>query len=363
MNNMNQIFSKYFSKNGKVFCNNMSLIIPALLRCGKANTALIAKEMSKFNNKDFHTNDTLLFRFLQSNKFQIDDSFWRMHVKMLFDFMKEQKLINCDDPIQVNVDFTSHEDNFLILSASMIINNKAVALYFTTRVYPKKKDRLDQIKMETAFIKGLRHVLSKQYKYTIVADRGFGNYRFASLCQTNNFDYVLRVKGDLNIKIQNPTDEQKHIKKLKDLDRQNHQNFKCYVEAWKADVIFDINTAEGSTWFLLKSQHLADNGVNTVPIYEQRFKIEKLFQDVKSSGFDIEKNKIRKYDRFRRMLYLTTLSHLFVVVLGNFLDTTINDIKKNSALHVTTLLAFLNLGLDQFPPSLINPSESLMDYY
>jgi len=139
MENLNKIFSKYFSKNGEVFCNNLSLIIPAILRSGAANTALIAKEMSKFNGKDFHTNDVHLARFLQSNKFQIDDSFWRSHNNLLFDFMTAQNLINDTDPIQINIDFTSNEDYFLILSASIIINNKAVMLYFTTRLYPKQK--------------------------------------------------------------------------------------------------------------------------------------------------------------------------------------------------------------------------------
>ena len=126
---MKEIFHKYFTKNGESFCNNLSLIIPSILRCGKANTALIAKEMSKANGLDFHSNDIHLSRFLQSDKFQIDDSFWRHHIKMIFDFMKESDMINGNGLIPINVDFTSNEDNFLILSASVNINDKAVMLY------------------------------------------------------------------------------------------------------------------------------------------------------------------------------------------------------------------------------------------
>ena len=353
MKNLNEIISKYFFKNGAIFCNNLSLIIPAILRCGKANTALIAKEMSKFNGQDFHTNDTHLYRFLQSKDFQIDDSFWRAHIKLLFDFMSEQNLINHKTPIQINLDFTSNLDDFLILSASVIINDKAVLLYFTSRLYPKRKNQMDQKFMEAAFIKGLRHVLSKQYKYIIVADRGFGNIRFAKLCEENNFEYILRINQNLNIVHNNKP------KNLKDFEDENIVNLECFANSWNKNIIVDIATKEGSTWFLLNG---LKNKKSTISFYEKRFKIEKLFQDTKYSGFDIEKTKIRKYDRFKRLLYLIGLSHLFIVVLGNFLNTKENNIKKNSALHIKTLLAFLNWDLEQFPPSLINPSKSLMGF-
>ena len=250
---MQEIFHKYFTKSGGSFCNNLSLIIPAILRCGKANTALIAKEMSKANGLDFHSNDIHLSRFLQLDKFQIDDSFWRQHIKMIFDFMKESDMISSNELIPINVDFTSNEDNFLILSASVNINDKAVMLYFSSRLYYHKKYSIDQKKMEEAFIKALRHILSKQYKYIIVADRGFGNKRFANLCKENNFEYILRMTSNFNIK----TSDEKEIN-IKSLNNQNIRNLNCFVKAWKEDAIFDINTDNGSTWFLLKSNHQLD---------------------------------------------------------------------------------------------------------
>lgn len=70
----------------------MSMIIPAMMRCGKVNTSLIAKEMSKANNKSFKTNDVQVFCFLQSKSFLIDDSLWRMHTNMLFDFYERTKV-------------------------------------------------------------------------------------------------------------------------------------------------------------------------------------------------------------------------------------------------------------------------------
>jgi len=74
------------------------------------------------------------------------------------------------------------------MCASIIVKDRAIPLYFTMRNDPQKKDQYDHKKMELAFIKGLRHVLSKKYSYVIVADRGFGNDRFIKTCKDNGFE-------------------------------------------------------------------------------------------------------------------------------------------------------------------------------
>lgn len=329
---MREILCKYFQKIGEKFCTKTNEVIKAILKCGKANTYDIAREMCTLNGKNFKTNDVSLYRFLQDGKFQIDDAFWRCHAKLLFDLMKEQKFLKYGDKIPINIDFTTCNDDFLILSASVVINDKAVMLYFTMRNYPKRKNSMSQKKMEEAFIKGLRHVLSKKYEYIIVADRGFGNIRFAELCEKNNFDYVLRINSNLNIEISGK------INKLADFNGMNTE-FVAHVKRWEKDMHFCVKTEEKSTWFLLTNVKDCNSG----EIYEKRFKIEKYFQDQKSSGFDIEKTKIRKYDRFKRLFYLIGLSHMFAVFLGNFLLSKDNTIKKNFPLHTDAISVFLNL--------------------
>jgi hypothetical protein len=55
-----------------------------------------------------------------------------------------------------------------------------------------------------------------------------------------------------------------------------------------------------STWFLVSS---ISSGKEFSEFYKKCFSIEKCFQDEKSSGFDIEKTKIKKYDRFKRLYF------------------------------------------------------------
>jgi hypothetical protein len=343
---MQQILQRYYSKMGKDFVNAFSEIIPAIMSCGNSSGGLIANQMSKINNKSFKTNDMRLHRFLKSSNFQIDEKFWRMHINLLFDILQENNLVNQNNPIDVLVDCTTSCDNFLIMMASIIINGKAVCLYFTSRVYPRRKNRVDYKIMERAFINGLRQILSKKFQYRIIADRGFGNLRFINLCKNSNFGYVVRINKNLRVK-----DLENNQKNLKEFDQTNIKNLELHVNVWQQNVYIETCTSKGSTWFLVKSSP----ELNGKEIYEKRFKIEKLFQDSKSSGFNIEANKIKKYDRFKRLLYCCHLSHLFLTLLGNFINNKKNDnLKKNFYPNFENISAFLPLALERCPISTLN---------
>jgi hypothetical protein len=55
-------------------------------------------------------------------------------------------------------------DDFRILCASIsVAGEKDVMLYFTARDCPKRKNQMDEKKMELPFFKGLGYVLSKTH--------------------------------------------------------------------------------------------------------------------------------------------------------------------------------------------------------
>jgi transposase len=253
---------------------------------------------------------------LQDSDFQINDNLFRKYINLLFDALIERGLQKVGDNILIKVDYTTDTDDFLILMACVDFGGRSVPLYFSMRSYPKRKGQSDQKKMERAFLRELRHVLSKKYTYTIVADRGFGNDRFAQLCVEFGFDYVLRVRDNLNLTIKD------NRFNLKDFLGQN-KSFTAQVCAWNREVNFEVKTQNNATWF--SSLSLDEN---FSAIYQKRFGIEKCFQDQKSSGFNIEKTKIRKYDRFKRLYFTMCLAQLFIVILGEYLTNKNHPLKK-----------------------------------
>lgn len=303
-----------------------------MLRSGSCNTSEMARHMTHDTKEDFKANDMRIYRFLQSREFQVDDKLWRNYINLVFDVMEERGLLKKGDRISIKVDFTSATDDFLILSAGVDFNGRTVPLYFTMRNYPKRSGSMDQKKMEAAFIKGLRHVLSKKYTYVIVADRGFGNDRFSKACIHAGFDYLLRINDNLGLTI----DE-----KETNLNTFAGSTFDitANVNSWKkSEHRFVGCTKADDYWVIFTS--LKDAAEELGQMYSQRFGIEKQFQDQKSSGFDIEKSKIKKYDRFKRMYFIVCLSQLFTVVIGEFLENKNHPIKKKYPVYTSLVLAF-----------------------
>jgi hypothetical protein len=343
----------------------------AVMKSGGVNTYDMVRELSKSNNKSFKTNEMLLRRFLQNKNMQIDDEWWRKHINLIFDLLEERRLILGGDKIQINVDYTTSEDDFLILSASILISeDKSITLYFSVRNYPKKKDSMSQVKMEEAFIKRLRHILSKKYRYIITADRGFGNDRFMKLCEDNGFDFVLRLQRNLNIIKDNTITNIKNITINNKFEAKvpSWNNVKRYFTIKASEEENNPNSNAKTIWYLIGNNKELD----AFEIYSKRFKIEKIYQDLKSSGYDIEKTKIKKYDRFKRLLYIATLAHCLTCILGDIIQKTKNNIKKNSTdfeiLNLKLILAVSSLDIKLCPYTLGNPLNyfiniSNMDLY
>jgi hypothetical protein len=76
--------------------------------------------------------------------------------------------------------------------------------------------------------------------------------------------------------------------------------------------------------------------------YEKRFNIEKMFQDEKSSGFDFEISKIKKYSRFKRLLFCIFFSQALLMFIGNFIEENDDELKKKFRIHINIISAFFN---------------------
>jgi hypothetical protein len=327
---MEEIISKYFYGSDNVFLHNFCVVVEGLMGAISASVADISRSLSKINDKPFRTNEKLVNRLLQDADFQVNDNLFRKYINLLFDIMVERGLQKLGDNILIKVDYTTDTDDFLILMACVDFGGRSVPLCFSMRSYPKRKGQSDQKKMERAFLRELRHVLSKKYTYTIVADRGFGNDRFAQLCVEFGFNYVLRIRDNLNLTIGNSQ------LNLKDFSGQN-KSFTAHVCAWEREANFEVKTQKNSTWFIFSSLPL-DKSFST--IYQKRFGIEKCFQDQKSSGFNIEKTKIQKYDRFKRLYFTMCLAQLFTVVLGEYITNENHPLKKKFPVISTMLSVF-----------------------
>ena len=325
---------KYFSKIGKGLCENLLWTVEATIKSGSANTSQIALVLSRLRGTSYKTSDMFVYRLLSNVQFKVGSLLFRCYIKLIMELLKERKQLKKGDRIDIQIDFTSDRDHFLILVASVLISNKAIPLYFSLRNYPKKKGQYNQKKMESAFIQALRYYLPYQYHYVIVADRGFGNDRFIKTCEAVGFDYVIRLEPNLKV------NHNGQVGILSTLLNGNGQ-FEVTLLAWNRTVTLLRNQLQGQVWFIVTSlsDQTQPEGIDT---YANRFAIEKLFQDLKSSGFDLECTKITQYSRFKRLFFICCLSYSLMVLVGDLIVEKHPLLKKNSPLCTSPFIAFCN---------------------
>jgi len=311
---------KYFAKLEKRLSKNIVLIVEALMKSVSANTAQIALALGELEKKNYKASDMQIYRLLSNDKFKVGKVMFRGYIKLIFEQIRERTQLKKGDRVYIQVDFTSERDNFLILMASILISDKAIPLYFSMRNYPKKKGQYSQKKMEAAFIQALRSYLSRQYRYVLLADRGFGNDRFITLCETFDFDYIIRVEPNLKISYQARTGIMSTI-----LNRNG--KFSVEILAWNKTVTLVRNKIKKSVWFIVTNLTLV-NQQQGIDGYARRFAIEKFFQDLKSSGFNLEHSKIRDYARFKRLLFLCCFAYSLLFLLGDVVAEKYPELKK-----------------------------------
>ena len=315
--------SSIFSTQGKVLSRNLSLLALSLLQSQTANTYSIARGLSSITGKSFNSSEKRVNRFLDSDYFQVDDSIFRCHKNFIFSALKEMNLLQENDPVFINVDFTTKKDQFLILSASIPFKNRGIPLFFTMRNYPKTAGKLNQKKMELAFIKALKNLLPKNYRYVIVADRSFCTQRFINLCLNAKFDYIIRAITNLNVLLE----EQKT--NLKNINESPLDVEDIYISSWQMNTRLITNKKKGKIWrsFTSLTEETEENK-SVIEQYIKRFNIDKMFQDQKSSLFNIEQTQIKKYSKFKKLYYIVNLVQAIMMLMGHFIEEKSPELKK-----------------------------------
>jgi hypothetical protein len=325
----------FFKKYTVWLQKDFALASWGLLRSGVANCGAIARSLSEVTGKGFKTNDMRVYNLLRNKEFQVDDALWRCHFRLVFAFLEDEG-VKPGDRIHVNIDTTSSRDDFLMLCASIRFGGKTLPLYFSMRNYPKYAGRMDHKKFEEAFFRALRHILSKKYKYTIVGDAGFGYERLMDLCKSCGFKYLFRINENLNHEI---GEIKGNVKDLKDGDVLNQ----AFIPAFGLKMNISCSENESGRWLL--ATDLEDcTAAALAKQYGERHPIERMFKEEKTAGFEIEKSRIKDYQRFQRLYFIVFLAQALAVMIGSFIDKIGGEIKKKLSLIYRKSLSLLSLA-------------------
>jgi hypothetical protein len=166
--------------------------------------------------------------------------------------------------------------------------------------------------VQKALLDATALVLPEGAEVCLMADRFYGTADLIALCQDRQWDYRIRLKGNLVVRDaeERPTTGQLARERIFALET-------VQLTAKKATtnigVIQDPDHAE--PWIIAMS---ATPGYLTTLDYSGRWAIEPMFSDFKSRGFGVQDTQIQHPDRLARLLLVMALALYIAVSTGQW---------------------------------------------
>jgi hypothetical protein len=222
-------------------------------------------------------------------------------------------------PLLVSLDWTDVR-GLQTLMAAAVIRGRAVPLCWascTKHVYDGHKSRNA---FEESLLLALRNMIEPTTPVILLADRGFGRTELGRFCQRYGFRYVIRIKGDVIIRVGSlrvrldlyPV-RKGVCRLLQDvLYRDRDPLTQHVVIRWKKG----LPKKRDEPWYLMTDIDKPARWLSD--LYGRRMSVEQFFRDKKSkrNGWSLRDTLIKRADRLDRLLLILALAYLLLVGLG-----------------------------------------------
>lgn len=209
------------------------------------------------------------------------------------------------------------------LMLSVLWKKKAIPVVWKTIQAPKghfpESDHLQLLKLLEDILKPLPNV-----RCVMLGDGEYDGSKWIQQLQNMNFEYVLRTAKDTLL-----TNQDQEIFQPKKLDV-GKESFlympDCQLSSQvKTHFVLWHERAFKDPVCLLTNQEI---GQMAIGYYRKRFKIETLFKDFKSEGFNLHKSKMTDPERLNRLIIICALAYLWLIGMGVAIFTKKSWIKK-----------------------------------
>ena len=228
----------------------------------------------------------------------------------------------CAHPIAIAIDGSVVARNCITLMASAVYKNRALPLCWLV-VTGSKGHLKESVHLE--LVNRLKTIIPHQANVVFLGDGEFDGLNFIKTIKQNGWSFVLRTS---NNRILIEGDDAFSFRSVCPL---YHEQY-----FWIPDVRFDQSNSPQFDAIIWHNKEYKDpiyiiTNIEPVPEslywYRKRFKIETMFSDKKSRGFNIHKSHMSDPERVARLLIVTALAYIFIIYFG-ILATQNDYIKK-----------------------------------
>lgn len=224
-------------------------------------------------------------------------------------------------PTKTKKDQQKCKDGFFLLSAALPVKGRAIsffqAFWRNTQITYRVYDSINKL-LSIQLIKIAGLLKSVASKVVFVMDRGFGYEFFIRKCLELNVKYVIRIR-DSNTHVVMARGKKEYS--IQELINRAPQGTLCHKVWYKGSLYINlvINKKGNSSWAIASN---ISNPDDVVKLYSQRMKIEEVFKDWKSTGFNIEKLQIRQWDILPKIIWCVVVAHLLLYLFGEIIERT-----------------------------------------
>ena len=276
-------------------------ITASVLEVRSVNTTELANVLPRDCKKP-ESSYRYINRFLKS-KLVRPKNILKSYVKQLLEKASQQNQI-----LVIQMDQTKICDNFECLMLSLRTGKRAVPLLFIVKKTKGNIPFEEQEKLLNDFYK----MVSKKIKILFCADRFYGTSMLVDWCQKHNFDYRIRLKGNLKFihKGGEITGNDAHKLGLNFLN-----NAEFYNKKIKTNIGILQEKGHREPWIISMPLSSKPNKYKVLD-YGLRWGIESMFSDLKTRGFRITDTHLRSEYRLENLLLVLTLALYWCVSTG-----------------------------------------------
>ena len=211
------------------------------------------------------------------------------------------------ETIVVSLDQTSVNNTHGVAMMSVRVGERALPLCWTVK---ECKGNLP-VKEYTPLLAWLKTMLPYEAKVVVLADRFFGGPELIRCCQSYDFGYRIRLKGNLTLTLEDGSEMR--VDEIPSLSPQGVCSVKLAASEVETNVGFLHDAGHPEPWFIAMS---AAPSRTTVLDYGLRWGIETLFADYKSRGFGLETTHLQRPDRLSRLILVLSIGLYWATANG-----------------------------------------------
>ena len=255
----------------------------------------------RVNSKRFFENDRITYEF-----------FYQPYIYTILQQLFSQNK-SCE-PLILTIDGTALGNKHAALAISFLYEDVALPLCWLVRIGCKGQFKEQQhIELVQQAFEILSPILPPNYQVILLGDGEFDGAEFQAICcERFNWDYVLRT--DCNSLLfeneQDPFRPKDLMVDNGDFHFFEQVGFGAAQKVTTNFVLWHQKKYYGKAIPLLSN---LDDPMRITQLYKKRYKIERLFKGIKSSGFNIHQTRLTKIAAIQRLIMVVSIAYILMI--------------------------------------------------